>query len=106
MAFLFLFFTGNKPDTQIRSAPPTPIKVEIDEIVLLLKDKVRAANHEIKIKFKNADADGKGTVSKDALAHILAAILGPARPLSHYQFQKIMDRLGFKNKALIRYIKK
>jgi len=96
---------GNKPDTvnQIRSAPPTPLKIEIDEIVLSLKDRVRAAYHEIKIKFKNADVDGKGNVSKDALAHIVAAILGPAKPLSHNQFQKIMDRLGFKNKALIKF---
>ena len=70
--------------------------------MLLLKDRVRISLHEIRTKFKNGDPDGKGVVSKDAFAHILASLLGPSKPLSHQQFNKLLERLEFKNKNLIK----
>lgn len=88
-----------------RAVPATPIfqKAEIEEIYQLLKERVRTSYHEIKTKFKNADHDGKGMVSKDAFAHIIAAILGPSKPLSHQQFQKLLERLDLKNKPIVKY---
>jgi hypothetical protein len=102
-------FLGNRPETigngkSGRSIPATPTfqKAEIDEIMVILKERIRTSFHEIKTKFKNGDPDGKGVVSKDAFAHILAAILGPSRPMGHQQYQKLLERLEFKNKNLIK----
>ena len=112
--YILLFFKGNRPETIAnpsgnnvkvnRSIPSTPTfqKAEIDEIMILLKERIRTSFHEIKTKFKNGDPDGKGVISKDAFAHILAAILGPSKPLSHQQFNKLLERLDFKNKNLIK----
>lgn len=84
------------------SAPQTP-KIDIDEYYLLLKDKVRINYHEIKTKFRNADPDGKGGVTKEALAHILAAIFGQSKPLSHSSYLKLLERMELKNKQFIRF---
>lgn len=78
-------------------------KVDIEEYLNLLKEKVRANNHEIKTKFRNADPDGgKGGVTKEALAHIIAALLGPSKPLSHQHYIKLLEKLGLKNRIIIK----
>lgn len=78
--------------------------VDIEEYYQLIKDKAKSNFHEIKTKFRNADPDGKGGVSKEAFAHILASILGPSKPLSHQHFLRLVEKMGLKKMQLIRLI--
>ena len=78
-------------------------KVDVDEHLNLLREKVKSNFHETKTRFRNADPDGKGGVSKEAFAHLIAAILGPSKPLSHQQFVKLIEKLGLKNRSIIKY---
>jgi hypothetical protein len=68
----------------------------------LLKEKVKSNFHETKMKFRHADPEGKGGVSKEALAHIIASILGPSKPLSPQHYLKLMEKLGLKNRSFIK----
>lgn len=78
-------------------------KIDIEDYYNLLREKVRANNHEIKTKFRNADPDGgKGGVTKEALAHIIASLLGPSKPLSHQHYIKLLEKLGLKNRIIIK----
>ena len=77
-------------------------QIDVDEYYQLLKDKVRINYHEIRTKFRNADPDGKGGVTKEALAHILAAVFGQSKPLSHNTFLKLMERMDLKSRQYIR----
>lgn len=77
-------------------------RIDMDEYISFLRDKLKCNSHEIRMKFKNADSEGKGGVSKEAFAHIIAAILGPTKPLSHQNFLIILDRLNFKNRSIIK----
>ena len=87
---------------QFAMAPPTP-KIDIDEYFSVLKEKIRTNSHEIKTKFRNADPDGKGGVTKEALAHILAAVFGPSKPLSHQHFVKLLERMDLKSRHIIKF---
>ncbi len=78
-------------------------QVDIEEYYQLLKDKIRVNYHEIKTKFRNADTEGKGGVTKEALAHILAAVFGQSKPLSHYSFLKLLEKMDLKNQQHIRF---
>jgi hypothetical protein len=77
-------------------------KIDIDEYFTLLREKVKANQHEVKNKFRNADQEGKGGVSREALGHIIASIFGPSKPLSHQHFIRLIERLGLKNRPLIK----
>ena len=109
-----MIFIGSRPPTSTLSVSVDTYrnhgpsahnahKIDIDEYLLLLKDKVRISYHEIKTKFRNADPDGKGGVTKEALAHILAAILGQSKPLSHSSYLKLLERMELKNKQFIKF---
>lgn len=77
-------------------------KIDIEEYYSALREKLRSNNHEIKTKFRNADPDGKGGVTKEALAHIIASLLGPSKPLSHQHYIKLLEKLGLKNRIIIK----
>jgi Ca2+-binding EF-hand superfamily protein len=92
----------------IRCVPSTPILtqsrvVDLNEYLNFLKEKLRTNAHEVKIKFRNADQNGKGEVTREALAHIIAAILGPTRPLNHQHFLQLLEKLGIKEASTIKY---
>lgn len=74
----------------------------IEEYHHLLREKVKSNLHEIRTKFRNADQDGRGGVSKEAFAHILASILGPSKPLSPQHFSKLIEKFGLKNRPIIK----
>jgi len=79
-------------------------QINIDEYYNLLKEKLKNNNQEIRTKFRNADPDGgKGGVTKEALAHIIAALLGPSKPLSHQHYMKLIEKLGLRNRIIIKY---
>ena len=69
-----------------------------------MREKVKVGYNETKNKFRNADQEGKGGVSKEALGHIIASILGPSKPLSHQHFVKLIEKMGLKNRTIIRYL--
>lgn len=95
-----------KSQQQTHRAPASlsSTKVDIEEYYNLLQDKVKINYHEIKTKFRNADPDGKGGVTKEALAHILAAVFGQSmKPLGQAQFQKLLERMEIKNRHFIRF---
>ena len=93
---------GSKGQHNNGSVPSTP-KIDIEEYFNILKEKIRTNSHEIKTKFRNADPDGKGGVTKEALAHILAAVFGPSKPLSHQHFVKLLERMDLKSRHIIKY---
>ncbi len=63
---------------------------------------MKGNNNETKNKFRSADQEGRGGVSKEAFAHILASILGPSKPLSHQHFIKLLEKMGLKSRTIIR----
>ncbi|CAF0760256.1 unnamed protein product [Brachionus calyciflorus] len=77
--------------------------VDIDEYYSFIKNKSKSNFHEIKMKFRNADPDGKGGVSREAFAHILASILGPSKPLSQHHFLRLVEKMGLPKTSLIKY---
>jgi hypothetical protein len=77
-------------------------KIDIEDYYNVLKEKLRGNCHETKTKFRNADPDGKGGVTKEALAHIIASLLGPSKPLSHQHYIKLLEKLGLKNRIIIK----
>lgn len=75
----------------------------LDEYLTALRDKIRYNSFEIRTKFRNVDADhGSKGISREALAHIVASLLGPTKPLSHQNYLKLLDRLGLREKPVIR----
>lgn len=83
------------------SRPGTQARLEIDELEMLLKQKAKGSYHEMKKRFCDNDPEGKGNVSREAFARIIITILG--RPLSNSQFNRLMDRLGFKDKNIVSF---
>eukprot|EP00105_Crassostrea_gigas_P042364 XP_019926512.1 PREDICTED: EF-hand calcium-binding domain-containing protein 6 isoform X4 [Crassostrea gigas] len=79
----------------------TQARLEIDEIETMLKQRIKGSYYEIKKKFKDNDPEQKGNVSREAFYRILMTILN--RNVSQNVFNRLMDRLGFKDKQIINY---
>jgi hypothetical protein len=94
--------------SSVRCVPSNPTLnqsriIDVNEYFNFLREKLRTNAHEVKIKFRNADQNGKGEVTREALAHIIAAILGPTRPLNHQNFLLLLEKLGIKEASTIKY---
>ena len=89
---------GALPAAAATAAQP----VDVDEYFSILKEKFRANSHEMRAKFRHADSENKGSVSKEAFAHLIAAILGPSKPLSHQHFLKLIDKMGLRQRSSIK----
>lgn len=76
-------------------------RLEIDELEMLLRSRMKGNFFEIRKQFQNNDPEGKGNVSREALYRILLTVLG--RQLSQSHFNRLMDRLGFKERLVINY---
>ena len=101
--FSFLI-SGSRPGSSASSTASMSLnRVDIDEYLHLLREKVKSNFHETRTRFRNADQDGKGGLSKEAFAHLIASILGPSKPLSHQHFVKLIEKLGLKNRPIIKY---
>ncbi|XP_056017223.1 EF-hand calcium-binding domain-containing protein 6-like isoform X8 [Ostrea edulis] len=106
---------GNRADMGSRmdnGAPPSRMssrlsqvsqhaRLEIDEIEVLLRQRIKGSYYELKKKFKDNDPEQKGNVSREAFYRILMTILN--RNLAQNVFNRLMDRLGFKDKQIINY---
>ncbi|XP_062594351.1 EF-hand calcium-binding domain-containing protein 6-like isoform X4 [Saccostrea cucullata] len=106
---------GNRADMGSRmenGAPPSRMssrlsqvsqqaRLEIDEIETMLRQRIKGSYYEIKKKFKDNDPEQKGNVSREAFYRILMTVLN--RNLSQNVFNRLMDRLGFKDKQIINY---
>ncbi|XP_071504578.1 EF-hand calcium-binding domain-containing protein 6-like [Diadema antillarum] len=84
--------SSNRPGTQSR--------IEIDEIELLLREKIKRGYYELKKLFVSNDPDGRGIVSREALARILITFLG--RFISLKQFNLLMQRMRLEDRQAIR----
>jgi hypothetical protein len=47
--------------------------------------------------------EGKGGVSKEALAHIIASLLRPSKELSHQNYIRLLEKLGLRSQTIIKY---
>ncbi|XP_052785640.1 EF-hand calcium-binding domain-containing protein 6-like isoform X2 [Mya arenaria] len=101
---------GNKAD--VSSVPPSragsrlstasaQARLEIDELEMLLRQRMRGNFFEIRKQFQNNDPEGKGNVSREALYRILMTVLG--RQLTQSQFSKLLERFSFNNRIMINY---
>jgi len=76
-------------------------KASVDEIEFILREKMKTGYYTIKNTFKEFDPEGKGIVSREALARILQNFL--SRSISLSQFNKLMVRLKLDHKKMISY---
>ncbi|XP_064594452.1 EF-hand calcium-binding domain-containing protein 6-like isoform X2 [Liolophura sinensis] len=74
-------------------------RLEIDELEMMLKEKVRGNFFEVKKRFKDNDPEGKGNVTREALFRILVTLLN--RPMSQNIFIRLLERLGFRDRHVI-----
>lgn len=97
----------NRPDVPASrassrlSTASAQARLEIDELEMLLRQRMKGNFYEIRKQFQNNDPEGKGNVSREALYRILMTVL--SRQLSQNQFTKLLERLGFNNKVVINY---
>ncbi|XP_072038422.1 EF-hand calcium-binding domain-containing protein 6-like [Amphiura filiformis] len=82
------------------SRPGTQVRLEVDEIELLLKEKMKKGYYEIRKLFISNDPDGRGTVSRDALARIIINFVG--RFVSPKHLNNLLARLGLADKQVIK----
>ncbi|KAI8521540.1 hypothetical protein Bbelb_012940 [Branchiostoma belcheri] len=85
----------------VLSRPSTRLRLEIDELEMLLREKMKAGFYTMRQAFKANDPEGKGIVSKEALLHILTSFLG--RPITTKQLNHLLARLGLANKSVIKF---
>ncbi|XP_064633647.1 EF-hand calcium-binding domain-containing protein 6-like isoform X2 [Lineus longissimus] len=76
-------------------------RLEIDELEMLLRKKAKGAFYEIRKRFKDNDPEQKGNVTREALARIVISLI--QRPISQSHFNKLMDRMGYKDKQIVSY---
>uniref|UniRef100_H2XT14 EF-hand domain-containing protein n=2 Tax=Ciona intestinalis TaxID=7719 RepID=H2XT14_CIOIN len=83
------------------SRPGTQTRIEIDELEMLLRDKIKTGGFfSVRQAFKNNDPEGKGNVTKEALMHILTSLLG--RVLSSKQFHLLLKRLHLDDRTVVK----
>ncbi|PVD38834.1 hypothetical protein C0Q70_01458 [Pomacea canaliculata] len=80
------------------SRASTQARLEIDELEALLKEKLKSSYYEVRKRFK--DNDPRAAVM-EAFVRILVTILG--RQISQTQSVKLMERLGFHERAVISF---
>ncbi|XP_063969621.1 EF-hand calcium-binding domain-containing protein 6-like [Lytechinus pictus] len=83
---------SNRPGTQSR--------IEVDEIEMKLREKVKKNYYELKKLFISNDPEGRGIVSREALARIVVTFLG--RFVSLKQFNQLMQRMRLEDKKAIK----
>ncbi|XP_076819252.1 EF-hand calcium-binding domain-containing protein 6-like isoform X2 [Clavelina lepadiformis] len=84
------------------SRPGTQTRIEIDELEMLLRDKIRSGGFfTIRQSFKNNDPEGKGNVTREALMHIISSTLG--RLITSKQFHLLLKRLHLAEQSIIKF---
>ena len=81
------------------------MKLEIDQLEFILRDKVRSQMHDVRTKFRHAaDQQSNGKINRQALKHIIATIFGTQKQISHQQIDLLLQRFNFSNSNQIRFI--
>ncbi|XP_033644045.1 EF-hand calcium-binding domain-containing protein 6-like [Asterias rubens] len=82
------------------SRPETRVRLECDEIEMILREKLKKSYFELRKLFISNDPEGRGIVSRDALNRILIMFAG--RFISTKQFNHILARLRLHDKQVIK----
>lgn len=100
--------TGSRPGTSMSkssfmSRPDTQCRVEVDEIETILRDRLRTGGGVTSFlqAFKNNDADGRGSLGKEALKHCVIAFTG--RKMSAKQLYMLLKRMHLDKKTSIKF---
>ncbi|XP_033890757.3 EF-hand calcium-binding domain-containing protein 6 [Acipenser ruthenus] len=84
------------------SRPGTQLRIEVDELEHLLREKMRAGGYfTMRQLFKNNDPEGKGQVNRDVLLMVLTKLLG--RFISSKQYQQLLLRLQLSEKTIVKF---
>lgn len=76
-------------------------RVDLDEIEMLLKEKCRNSYPEMQKRFRDNDPQGRGNVSREALARIFTTVTN--RPITGGVFLRLLDRLGFADRQVVSF---
>ncbi|KAK3091339.1 hypothetical protein FSP39_019098 [Pinctada imbricata] len=76
-------------------------RLEIDELEAMLRQRIKGSFYEVKKKFKDNDPEQKGNVSREAFHRVITTILNAS--INQNVYNRLMDRLGFKDKQVINY---
>ncbi|KAL3877258.1 hypothetical protein ACJMK2_034991 [Sinanodonta woodiana] len=106
------FLVSNRQDLSSRADNPsrnesrlsrasTQARLEIDELEMLLRQRVRGSFYEVRKKFRDNDPEGKGNVTREAMHRIVTTILN--RQVTQSQFTRLMERIGFKDRSVLNY---
>ncbi|XP_023931994.1 EF-hand calcium-binding domain-containing protein 6 [Lingula anatina] len=68
---------------------------------MLLREKSKGGFYELRKRFKDNDPEGKGNVTREALARIIVTFLG--RPLSNTQFSRLLERFALADKTVVSF---
>ncbi|MBN3281965.1 EFCB6 protein, partial [Polyodon spathula] len=84
------------------SRPGTQLRIEVDELEHLLREKMRAGGYfTMRQLFKNNDPEAKGQVNRDVLLMVLTKLLG--RFISSKQYQQLLLRLQLSEKTIVKF---
>ncbi|XP_071952395.1 EF-hand calcium-binding domain-containing protein 6-like [Antedon mediterranea] len=80
--------------------PETKLRLEVDELEMILREKLKKNYYDIKKLFIANDPEGRGNLAREALHRALTAFLG--RFLSTKHFNLLLIRLNLGDKQVIR----
>jgi hypothetical protein len=77
--------------------------MEIIELEMILKEKVRSQLHDVRTKFRHAAKnDPNGKITRPALQHLIATIFGTQIQISPNLIEKLLERIHLKHSNQIR----
>ncbi|KAJ8023054.1 EF-hand calcium-binding domain-containing protein 6 [Holothuria leucospilota] len=82
-----------------QSRPSTQSRLEVDELEMMMRERIRKNYFELRKLFLANDPEGRGNVSRDALARIVISFLG--KFVSLKQFNMLMSRLHLGERQVI-----
>ncbi|XP_038061355.1 EF-hand calcium-binding domain-containing protein 6-like [Patiria miniata] len=82
------------------SRPETRVRLEVDEIEMILREKVKKSYFELRKLFVSNDPEGRGIVSREALNRILITYAG--RFISTKQFNALLARFRLHEHKVIK----
>ncbi|CAF2140370.1 unnamed protein product [Rotaria magnacalcarata] len=72
-------------------------RIQIDELEVKLREKVRSQLHDVRTKFRHAaQNDPNGKISRQALQHLIATVFGTQTQIAPNQIEKLLERLDLK----------
>ncbi|KAF6033900.1 hypothetical protein EB796_007792 [Bugula neritina] len=90
---------GNRQSS--RSSTRADLRLEVDELEAVIREKCRNNQTEVQRRFRDNDAQGHGTITRDALLRVIVTLT--ARPVSHLLFQRLLVRFGIEDQTSFTY---